>query len=95
MDPKCFPDVNDAVNEFAVEIRMSELKIGERINEGEFADIFKADLHRSGESTHVAVKMLKVTFIISLLKRVLFSNCSLLNCLQCQDFTVYYYLRFL
>ena len=61
VDPKSYPDVDDAVNEFAFEIQLSELKIGERIGEGEFADVFKATLYRKGQQdTLVAVKMLKV-----------------------------------
>ena len=63
VDPKFYHDVDDAVNEFAVEIQMNELKIGERISEGDFADVYKANLHRSGESTLVSVKMLKVTLL--------------------------------
>ena len=60
VDPKTYPDVDDAVNEFAFEIQLNELKIGERIGEGEFADVFKATLYRSGQHNLVAVKMLKV-----------------------------------
>ena len=60
VDPKTYPDVDDAVNEFAFEIQLNELKIGEKIGEGEFADVFKATLYRNGQHSLVAVKMLKV-----------------------------------
>ena len=62
IDPKTFDHVDKAVNEFAFEIQFNELKIGERIGEGEFADVFKATLTRSGQTTLVAVKMLKVFY---------------------------------
>eukprot|EP00111_Clytia_hemisphaerica_P008286 TCONS_00024179-protein len=59
VDPKTYPDVDDAVTEFAFEIQQDELKLGERIGEGEFADVYKGVLFRSGKDYQVAVKMLK------------------------------------
>ena len=48
------------MSEFAFEIQQDELKLGERIGEGEFADVYKGVLFRSGKDYQVAVKMLKV-----------------------------------
>lgn len=60
VDPKTYPDVDDAVNEFAFEIPQDELKLGEKIGDGEFADVYKGILFRGGKDFQVAVKMLKV-----------------------------------
>ena len=61
VDPKTYPDVDDAVNEFAFEIAQDELRLGEKIGDGEFAEVFKGILFQSGKEHQVAVKMLRVS----------------------------------
>jgi len=63
VDPKTYPDVDDAVTEFAFEIPQDELKLAEKIGDGEFADVYKGTLFRGSKDYQVAVKMLKVMFV--------------------------------
>ena len=60
VDPKTYAHVDDAVHEFAYEIQRNELKIGEKIGDGEFADVYEGIWFRGGKEQQVAVKMLKV-----------------------------------
>ena len=66
VDPKSYPDVDDAVIQFAYEIERNEIEIGEKIGEGEFCDVYKGRLLTVGNKHDVAVKMLKVKLFESL-----------------------------
>lgn len=61
VDPKKYPDVDDAVNEFAFEVERQQMKVGEKIGEGEFCDVYKGKLFSGGKDYSVAIKMLKVS----------------------------------
>lgn len=52
------------MNEFAFEIDRSNLKMHEKIGDGEFADVYKGELFRGGKHQTVAVKTLKVCVTI-------------------------------
>ncbi|XP_057303646.1 ephrin type-B receptor 1-B-like [Hydractinia symbiolongicarpus] len=59
VDPKSYNDVEEAVNEFAFEIDRNNLKMHEKIGDGEFADVHRGELFRGGKHQTVAVKTLK------------------------------------
>lgn len=64
VDPKTYPDLDEAVNVFANEIESDEMKVGEKIGEGEFCDVYKGKLFTGGRNYNVAIKMLKVTYTL-------------------------------
>ena len=64
IDPNTYPRIDDAVNDFAFEIDKSQLKINDKIGEGEFAEVYRGKLYTGGKEKDVAIKRLKVSLII-------------------------------
>jgi len=59
IDPKSYNHVDDAVNDFAFEIDRNDLKVGDMIGEGEFANVYRGHLFKDGKQRDVAIKKLK------------------------------------
>ena len=60
VDPTTYNAVEDAVQDFTIEIKREDLNIGELLGGGEFAEVFKGTLYRNGLNKDVAIKTLKV-----------------------------------
>ena len=53
IDPNTYPKIDDAVNDFAFEIDKSQLKINDKIGEGEFAEVYRGKLNTGGKEKDV------------------------------------------
>ncbi|XP_065655894.1 ephrin type-A receptor 4a isoform X3 [Hydra vulgaris] len=59
IDPTTYKDVDDALEEFAYELDRKDLRVGDILGGGEFADVHKGILLRDGKLIDVAIKKLK------------------------------------
>jgi len=59
VDPTTYNAVDDAVTEFANEIRRNDLHVGQMLGGGEFAEVYKGTLVISNKNIPVAIKTLR------------------------------------
>ena len=63
VDPTTYSQVDEAVEEFALELERSSLTMDHLIGGGEFANVFKGILSTESRNSDVAIKVLKVSII--------------------------------
>ena len=59
-DPTTYHAVDDAVQDFANELDISDLCIGQFLGGGEFAEVYRGTLRRNIKKVDVAIKTLRV-----------------------------------
>lgn len=64
VDPTTYSHVDEAVEEFAMELDRNCVTMDQLIGGGEFANVFKGILRMDSRSTDIAIKVLKVLKIL-------------------------------
>ena len=59
-DPTTYHAMDDAVQDFATELDISDLCIGQLLGGGEFAEVYRGTLSRNMKKVDVAIKTLQV-----------------------------------
>ena len=59
-DPTTYHAVDDAVQDFANELDIEDLSIGQLLGGGEFAEVYRGTLRRNMKKVDVAIKTLRV-----------------------------------
>ena len=59
-DPTTYHAVDDAVQDFANELNIEDLCIGQLLGGGEFAEVYRGMLRRNMKKVDVAIKTLRV-----------------------------------
>lgn len=63
VDPTTYSHVDEAVEEFAMELDRGCVTMDQLIGSGEFANVFKGILKTDTRNTDVAIKVLKVMIV--------------------------------